>query len=208
MLFNKVNQQLEGHNLKVKSADTAIVDATLIEANARPRKVMDEHSEQVHQSADKDAKWLKKGNKYHFGYQAFARCDKQGFIDKTHVTPANLPETKELETMAEGLQKGTRLQADKGFFSAANKEMLYRKNLKNGLMYKAFRNKPLSERQRQFNRLISKTRWRIEQCYGTIKRRFNYKKASYFSTEKVNAEFTMKAMCHNLLKAINMVKFV
>lgn len=207
-LFNEVNQQLESLGLKIKSAETAIVDATLISANARPKKTFDSASEQIEQSADSDAKWLKKGNKYHFGYQGFARCDEEGFIDKTHVTPANLPETKELEKMAQGLKKGTRLQADKGFFSASNKEMLRRNKLRNGLMYKAFRNKPLTEKQKTFNRLISKTRWRIEQCFGTIKRRFSYQKSAYFSTEKVDAEFRMKAMCQNLLKAINKVEFV
>ena len=169
-LFDEVNRQLEGLGLKASSADTAIVDATLITSAARPRKVLakgpDEYNQQY--SAHKDAKWLKKGNKYHFGYQGFARCDKEGFIDKTHVTPANLAETRELETMVEGLEtmvegldKAVRVQTDKGFFSAANKQMLKDRKLKNGLMYRAFRNTPLSQRQIRFNKLISKTRWRI-----------------------------------------------
>ena len=110
--------------------------------------------------------------------------------------------------MTDNLQEGTRVQADKGFFSAENKKMLQEKKLKNGLMYKAFRNKPLTDRMKQFNKLISKTRWRIEQCFGTLKRRFQYQKASYFTTEKVAAQFTMKAVCLNLLKAINKVTFV
>ena len=209
-LFNEVNQQLEKHGLKVKNADVAIVDATIISANARPRKVIEALGDgdyDVEYSADPDAKWLKKRNKCYFGYQGFARSDKEGFIDKTHVTPANLPETKELDKMTDDLPKNTRVQTDKGFFSAENKAMLKSKNLKNGLMYRAFRNKPLTKRQTQFNKLISQTRWRIEQCFGTIKRRFSYQKASYFSTEKVNAEFMMKAMCHNLLKAANKVEF-
>lgn len=209
-LFNEVNRQLEKLNLKVKSAQTAIVDATLISSNARPRKVMEKEgstSYKTEYSKDNDARWLKKGNKYHFGYQGFARCDEEGFIDKTHVTPANLPETKELKTMTEGLVNGVRLQADKGFFSSDNKEMLKSKKLKNGLMYRAFRNKPLTKRKTQFNKLISKKRWRIEQCFGTMKRRFCYQKTSYFSTIKVDAEFKMKAMCLNLLKAINKVEF-
>ena len=121
--------------------------------------------------------------------------------------PANLPETKELDKMTDDLPKGTRVQADKGVFSAANKAMLKSKNLKNGLMYKAFRNKPLTRRMVQFNKLIAQTRWRIEQCFGNIKRRFTYQKASYFTTKKVDAQFKMKAMCHNLLKAINKVQF-
>lgn len=206
-LFEEVNRQLEGLGLKVKSADTAIVDATLITSAARPRKVLandeDEYSQEY--SADKDAKWLKKGNKYHFGYQGFARCDPEGFIDKTHVTPANLPETKELETMVDGLERGVRVQGDKGFFSAANKQMLSARNLKNGLMYRAFRNRPLSRRKVQFNKLISKTRWRIEQCFGTLKRRFCFQRSCYFGTDKVDAQFKTKAMCLNLLKAINKV---
>ena len=209
-LFNEVNRQLEELGLKVKSAETAIVDATIIAANARPRKVMTIDGDEdcvTEFSADRDAKWLKKGSKFYFGYRGYARSDTEGFIDKTHVKPANMSETKELETMADGLKKGTRLQADKGFFSAENKEMLKSNQLKNGLMYRAFRNKPLTDKMIKFNKLISKTRWRIEQCFGTIKRRFAYQKASYFTTKKVNAQFQMKAMCQNLLKAINKVEF-
>ena len=110
--------------------------------------------------------------------------------------------------MTDSLPPGVRVQADKGFFSADNKAMLHSKNLKNSLMYKASRNKPLTPRMTKFNKLVSRTRWRIEQCFGTIKRRFRYNKASYFTTEKVNAEFMMKAMCLNLLKAVNKVTLV
>ena len=209
-LFNEVNRKLEELGLKVKSADVAIVDATIISSNARPRKVLEQSDYENYDtkySADVDAKWLKKGKKSYFGYRVFARSDAEGFIDKTAAKPANLPETRELDAMTDGLKKGTRVQADKGFFSAENKAILRKKGLKNGLMYKAFRNKPLTKRMSQFNKLISKTRWRIEQCFGTIKRLFSYEKASYFTTGKVDAQFKMKAMCLNLLKAINKVEF-
>ena len=210
-LFNEVTHQLETLGLKVKSADVAIVDATIIASNARPRKVLEPETDKTYStkySADPDARWLKKGNKSYFGYRVFARSDAEGFIDKTVAKPANLAETKELDTMTAGLKKGARVHADKGFFSAENKEMLRSKHLKNGLMYKAFRNKPLTKRMSQFNKRISKTRWRIEQCFGTIKRRFSYERAAYFTTEKVDAQFKMKAMCLNLLKALNKVEYV
>lgn len=209
-LFNEVNRQLEELGLKVKSAEVAIVDATIISSNARPRKVLEPDSDKnytTQYSADPDAKWLKKGNKFYFGYRVFARSDADGYIDKTVAKPANCAETKELDAMTNGLKKGTRVTADKGFFSSENKAMLRQKGLKNGLMYKAFRNKSLTKHMLQFNKLISKTRWRIEQCFGTIKRRFCYQKASYFTLEKVDAQFKMKAMCLNLLKAINKVEF-
>lgn len=209
LLFNEVNSQLELHGLKVRNADVAIVDATIISSNSRPRNKVIEleaNGESVtHHSSAPDAKWLKKGKKFYFGYRGYARCDGEGFIDKTHVMPANLPETKELDKITDGLRSGVRVQADKGFSSAANKAMLKSKKLKNGLMYKAHRSKPLTSRMRKFNKGVSKTRWRIEQCFGTIKRRFTFQKASYFTTEKVNAQFQMKAMCLNLLKAVNKV---
>ena len=186
-----------------------IVDATIISSNARPRKRIDmdeDGSCDESFSADSDATWKKKGSKSYFGYQAFARSDEEGFIDKTYVTPANVSELGQLEKMAEGLKRGTRLCADKGFFSSDNKAMLKKKGLKSGLMYKAYRNRPLTRQMKRFNKIISKTRWRIEQCFGTIKRRFHFSRASYFTTQKVAAEFTMKAICLNLLKAVNKIE--
>src|SRR4051812_22220556 len=88
-----------------------------------------------------------------------------------------------------------------------NKAMLRARKLKNGLMYKSFRNKPVTSRQCIFNKLVAKTRWRVEQCFGAIKRRFSFTRSSYFTTEKVDAQFKLKAICLNLLKAINKVQF-
>lgn len=208
-LLLEVNRQLEKHGLKVKNADEAIVDATIITANARPRRFVEvDESGDCEEtfSADPEAKWKKKGSKSYYGYQGFARCDDEGFIDKTHVTPANTSELNALEEMSTGLKRGTRVRADKGFFSAKNRAMLKSKGLKSGLMFKAYRNRPLTRLMKKFNKIISKTRWRIEQCFGTIKRRFRFSRASYFTTEKVQAQFTMKAICLNLLKATNKIK--
>jgi len=39
------------------------------------------------------------------------------------VTPANLSEQKQLDHMVQGLAKHVRVQTDKGFFSAKNKNI-------------------------------------------------------------------------------------
>ena len=44
-----------------KLVNVAIVDATIISSNARPRKVIDATDDSIEYSADPDAKWLKKG---------------------------------------------------------------------------------------------------------------------------------------------------
>ena len=211
-LLGEVNRQLEARGLKLQAATTAIIDATLIQSAARPRKEIeaDDAGEfQVSYSADADATWLKKGSKSHFGYQSFVQCDAEGFVEHTHTTPANLPETKELERAVSAVSKGKRIRvlADKGFASAANKTMLHANKIKCGLMRKAARNRPLTAREKLFNRLISKQRFRIEQCFGTLKRRFDFTRSSYFTTAKTEAQMLMKCLCLNLLKGMNKCEF-
>ena len=49
-LFAEVNQQLEESGLKVRAAEVAIVDATIISSNARPRKVIEARDTQEYQT--------------------------------------------------------------------------------------------------------------------------------------------------------------
>jgi IS5 family transposase len=72
-------------------------------------------------------------------------------------------------------------------------------------MYKATKYKPLSNWQKKFNKSISKYRFRVEQSFGTLKRKFNFFRSSYFTTRKTQSQFTLKAICLNLLKAVNKV---
>jgi IS5 family transposase len=55
-------------------------------------------------------------------------------------------------------------------------------------MEKAKRNKPLSPWQKRFNRLISKIRYKVEQGFSTLKRRFAFARASYRGLEKVQGQ--------------------
>jgi IS5 family transposase len=52
--------------------------------------------------ADGDARWVKNGRKSTLGYKGFARTDEDGFIDKIHVTPANVGESPQFGTMIDG----------------------------------------------------------------------------------------------------------
>jgi len=220
-LLEEVNHQLEELGLKVEKSKGAIVDATIIQSAARPRKEIEAmpedgcESEVVYEikkgtqevlSKDPDSTWLKKGRKSYFGYKGFAITDAEdGYIDKVAVTPANKSELKELESIMKGRQD-KRLYADKGYASEDNKGLLRSKGIKNAIMEKAKKNKPLSHWQKVFNKLISKVRYRVEQCFGTLKRRFRFTRASYMTQKKVEAQMLIKAICFNLLKASNKAK--
>ena len=103
----------------------------------------------------------------------------------------------------EGLPEGTTVYADKGYDSEENRQHLEEHRLQDGIMRKAHRNHPLSETQTKRNRYLSKTRYVVEQSFGTLHRKFRYARAAYFGLIKVNAQSHLKAMCLNLLKAAN-----
>lgn len=47
-------------------------------------------------------------------------------------------------------------------------------------MYRVYKNKPLSVRQKLANELISKKRYIVEQCFGSAKRLSGIGRTSYF----------------------------
>jgi len=55
-------------------------------------------------------------------------------------------------------------------------------------------NKPLTAAQKRFNRVISRIRYKVEQGFGTLKRRFKVTRASYFTAAKVHGQMVLKAL--------------
>lgn len=217
-LFADINLQLEEIGLKIRECEGAIIDATIIESCARPRKTVkvipEDRNEDELDSAcstsysnDPDARWLKKGKKTYFGYKGYIRTDSaDSFIEKAHVTPANKSECKELGKMTEDRKQG-RISTDKGYASAENRKLLKRRGLKDGIMSKASRGNPLSSKQLLRNKLISRHRYKVEQCFGTLKRKFQIGRARYRGLKKVYGELCLKSICFNLNKALRMIKF-
>ena len=216
-LFKEINFQIEKLGLKLEKAQCAIVDATLIESASRPRRtiIIENDREEsldkkenlnvkIEESKDPDARWVKKGKKFHFGYKGFASVDEEGFYTELHTESANESEVNKLEKVTKEI-KAKNLLADKGYASAKNREYLKVIGVKDGIMHKAVINKPLTIEQKLINKVISKNRYRVEQSFGTLKRIFKFERASYRTKRKVQAQFILKALCSNLLKAINKV---
>jgi transposase, IS5 family len=195
-----VNAQLQAHGMMVAQATGAVIDATLVSAAARPRsqRVIDcgdsaeedanndtlsaaEPTVTETLSVDPDATWLKKGKTSHFGFRTYATVDSDdGFARGVHTAPANQSETAHFEAAVKSADfTPCRTYADKGFASAANRKHLRGQGTKSAIMHKAQRNRPLSQRQRNANKAISKTRYTVEQCFGTMKRLFGMARASY-----------------------------
>lgn len=213
-LLKEINMQLENLGLKVNKAKGAIIDATIIESSARPQKQIEiqedrkekASSHKIVESKDPDARWLKKGKRSFFGYKCFVSVDdKNGYIDKVHITSANVAEVTQMSKIIEKTTN-KRIYADKGYCSQENRNILKKQKCKDGIMHKKIKGQTLTAWQKLKNKLISKRRFRVEQCFGTIKRRFYFNRASYMGLAKVQGQFCLKAMCYNLLKSAKMAE--
>ena len=226
LLLDEINRQLQAHQLMVQKTQGALLDATLVASAARPNRhfIVATDAEQqpvAHedgsqpgvveesQSADPDATWVKKGKKSYFGYRSYAVTDEEGYLIGAHTAPAHESEMNHFipALAAAGINsaRAARVLTDKGSSSLKHRDYLKARQLKCGIMHKAVINKPLSGRQKTANKLIAQRRYRVEQFFGTLKRKFGFARARYLTTVKVNAQMLMKGMCANLLKAANKV---
>ena len=216
-LFEEITRQLESNGLLIRKG--AIVDATIIESSRRPRKVIEiipedrkeEKTEAVPitYSNDPDATWIKKGKKPYYGYKGHLSVDsKEGYILGGHVTPANTADTTEFKKLVNEsrLPEGSIILADKGYASEKNRAILTDNKLKDGIMEKAARNKPLTITQRIINRIISSVRYKVERTIGTLKRGYHFSRMRYKGIKKGNMEFLLNAMAFNLKKAVATVE--
>jgi IS5 family transposase len=86
-----------------------------------------------------------------------------------HTTTANEHDSKGLAPCLESQDEEfavTSCFTDKGYQVPDNEKFqqnpIKKRKVKNRIMHKAHKNKPLTELQKQFNRLISKKRWVVE----------------------------------------------
>ena len=86
--------------------------------------------------------------------------------------------------------------------------MLFRskkRKLKNHILKKAKKNKPLTQWEKRFNKLIGQTRFKVERTFGGIKRWFYGGVARYRGIQKMHTQNLMEAICYNLYRSPGIV---
>ena len=195
-VLNEVNRQLETHGQIIRKG--TIVDATLVEASVKKPDQKD-NGQAGKSNVDPDAEWVCRGSKRYFGYKAHMSVDStKGFILKAKLTTAKDFEGHVLEEILPAKQEW--IFADKAYESKNNEAMLMKKGLKNGIMRKAARYIKLESMHRLRNRLISKTRQRIERTFGTLKRWYGYTKVRYIGLSRNTLQMFLLCISFNLKK--------
>jgi IS5 family transposase len=118
---------------------------------------------------DTDARWTKKNGESHFGYKDHVKVDeKSKIITEYTVTDASVHDSQETEPLVGEGDKGKPLYADSAYAGEPIAKALEKIGVENQIHQRAYRNKPLTDEQKQANREKSKVRVRIEHVFGFI----------------------------------------
>jgi IS5 family transposase len=112
-----------------------------------------------------DARWTKKNDERHYGYKNHVKADAQSkLIESYAVTDASVHDSQMLDPLLDGREG--EVYADSAYRSAEAEVMLAGKQITSQIHERAYRNRPLSETQKESNRQKSKVWARIEHVFG------------------------------------------
>jgi len=116
------------------------------------------------------------------------------------TTAANCHDSKPLLDLIDkaDIQSGTRIHADKACCSQKHRDALKSCGIRNGIQDKATKNNPLTRRQLQRNRLITKARSVAERTFGSQARWLNATVLRYRGLAKAHAWHLLLAMAYHL----------
>jgi transposase, IS5 family len=117
------------------------------------------------QQKDVDARWTKKNAEVHYGYKNHVKADAQSkLIEQYAVSDASVHDSQMLESLV-ATADGT-VYADSAYRSTEAEALLTEKAVTSQIHERAYRNRPLTEAQKESNRQKSKIRVRIEHIFG------------------------------------------
>jgi len=192
-LFNEINRQFEDKGIIVKSG--TIVDASFIQSAARPGK-------KKKKSKDQDASWGRKGKKSIFGYKMHIGADMDsGIIRKAAFTTAKVHDSQVMEKLISGDED--EVMGDKAYYRDEWRDVVEidGKKFKSRIMRKGFRNRPLSQEDKEWNKAISRIRANIERPFAIIKSKWGHMRARYFDLFRNEAHLFFLCIAYNMRRA-------
>jgi IS5 family transposase len=185
VLFEQFHAYLDKLGLFVNEGK--IVDASFVEV-PRQRNKKDENEKiksgegselwtdqpKKKRQKDIDARWTEKRGEKFYGYKDHTKTDtKSKLIDKYIVTSAEVHDSQPLEDLIDERDSGQELHADSAYIGDTIDKMLKKKGVTPQIIECTFKGKPLTEEQKENNRIKSKTRCLVEHVFGFVTNSMN-----------------------------------
>lgn len=215
-LFNRFLEELKTKGLVVNEGK--IVDASFVEVpiqrNSREEnkkikqgETPDEWKENPNkmEQKDVDARWTQKNGKSYYGYKDHIKADeKSKLIDAYTVTDASVHDSQETEPLLTEKDKGQPLHADSAYSGEPIAQIVEQKEMVNQIHEKGYRNNPLTDQQKENNKVKSKTRARVEHIFGFIENSMNGSYIRTIGIKRATAVVGLMNLTYNIFRAIQL----
>jgi len=212
-LFKIFNETLDAAG--VFANEGKMVDASFVEA-PRQRNTREENKhiketgtapeawkENPHKfcQKDTDARWVKKNEVVFYGYKNHIKSDtKTKLIEKFEVTDASVHDSQPVEGLLEEKDAGQPFYADSAYTGEEQDKIYEKKKVVNMVNEKGYRNKPLTEEQKENNREKSKTRARVEHIFGFVENSMNGSFVRTIGMARAKAKIGMMNLVYNICR--------
>lgn len=191
-LFHAFNQQLASMSLIVGKG--TIVDATLKQAQATPTS-----------KRDTDARYARRKGTVIYGYKGHIGVDaKTNIIHSVEFTSANIHDSNVFDQLLTGDERA--VFADKGYANKERRATLKALGVRDGILEKGYRNRPLTKHQRARNKLLSAIRNAVERPFGFMKEVLNYERCRYYDLLRNRFQFIVCAVLYNLRRMLSLTR--
>ena len=212
-LFEMFNKYLEATGYITHKG--TIVDATFVEAPRQHNNKAENDSikkgevpedwqkpENAAKLAQKDtdARWAKKNEEVHYGYKDHVAVDEESKLIKDfEVTDAAVHDSNVCTQFIDS--KDGSFYAD-GAYDSAEIASQIPSTMENKICKKGRRNHPLTEQEKEENRIKSKTRCRVEHVFGTMERQLGGIRRRTIGIARAKFNICMKNFVYNLTRYV------
>ena len=216
-LFELFLAELE--RLKLVIHEGKIVDASFVEIPKQRNSKEDNESIKLGQTPsdwtanphklsqkDVDARWTKKNKESYYGYKDHTKVDaKSKIITKYAVTDASVHDSQIFLELLDDSDKDQNVYADSAYVGEEiAKKMVDEKKVIPQIIERAYKNKPLTDTQKENNHVKAKTRCRVEHIFGFIE---NSMKGSFIRSigmMRAKANIGLMNLVYNLFRKIQL----
>jgi len=217
-LFNTFEELLESKGYIGKEGK--IVDASFVEVprqrNSREEnkqikegKVPEEWYANQHKLSQKDidARWTKKNNETFYGYKNHVKGDqKSKLIEKYKVTDASVHDSTPAPDIMDEKDADQDMYGDSAYTGPTVEAAIIKNNMKNCIHEKGYRNKPLTEEQKERNKKKSSFRVRIEHIFGFVENSMHGSYIRCIGLIRAEATIGLMNLTYNIFRYIQLNK--
>lgn len=218
-IFSLFAEKLQNASLMLK--DGTIIDASIVQVprqrntreenkQVRDGEIPEEWKDKPNklEQKDLDADWVKKNGKTFYGYKNHIKIDNGSkLITFYAITAASVHDSQILEDLLDENEAGQPLYADSAYSGENCAKAIKAAKMKNRTHEKAYRNKALTQKQKEQNTVKSKTRARVEHVFGYQWMNLNAAQLiRYIGLDRNAMAIALRNIIYNFFRAIFIVK--